>query len=818
MRRRYDAVLMNPPFGEPVADTKVYLRATYPWMPKITDLLAAFVGRGLELCTEGGSVGAITSRAGLFLTSFENWRRSVLLENSVVAVADFGFGVMEQALVEAAAYVVKKSSGSSEESTFVRLLKESDRPRALERAAAASRNGEVDSRVFRLRTDALEPIPGSPFAYWLCDSVRDLFVKFPPVEGPSVEVRQGLATADDFRFVRAAWEVNPDRITTDRAATAEGFRWVPFAKGGDYSPYWSDLHLVVDWENDGHRIKESVDAKYPYLNGKIEWVVKNTAYYFLAGLTWPRRTNSGFGVRVLPAGAVFADKGPGAFCVSADPRVLLAWLSSRLVQALMDSMVAAGEEVSSGGASRSYEVGLVQKLPWPGKSLVSDGLLKSIEEIVLLRRELDLTDETSSSFMCPVLPVSGQTLLDAVAARIEREERRTLHILEETLVLDELVTSAVDLGDEGRRYLDEEIGPHPCRYRSEIPDADRFATLYGGRIDVGIDELIGERGGSRSIANLTYFADRRLEVLAHGLEVHPEALVAERRRRGIFPWGEPARTAADLFSYFVGLAFGRWDINVGIDPAGTRQLADPFEPRPLCSPGMLVGERELAARMSPSTYALPLPSDRLLLDEPGHEWDLEVALARVSDAVMGSSDWVLLELVQALGSNSIRAHLRTKFFKEHLSRYSRSRRKAPIYWPLTVPSGRWGVWAYAPSLSRELLYAVASEALRREGNGESEIARLERERSNGRSSRGSKALDQALDDERKLAEELRRFREEAERIAGLGWEPDLDDGIVLCAAPLADLFPMWKEPARYRKELRAGKYEWSAVSKWSDQL
>jgi hypothetical protein len=116
------------------------------------------------------------------------------------------------------------------------------------------------------------------------------------------------------------------------------------------------------------------------------------------------------------------------------------------------------------------------------------------------------------------------------------------------------------------------------------------------------------------------------------------------------------------------------------------------------------------------------------------------------------------------------------------------------------------------------LYGIATEALRREGHAEVEVARLEMERLSGGAGRSLKALDKAADDERKLGEELRRFREEAERIAGLGWEPDLDDGIVLCAAPLADLFPMWKEAAQYRKELRTGNYTWSAVAKWADQL
>ena len=75
-----------------------------------------------------------------------------------------------------------------------------------------------------------------------------------------------------------------------------------------------------------------------------------------------------------------------------------------------------------------------------------------------------------------------------------------------------------------------------------------------------------------------------------------------------------------------------------------------------------------------------------------------------------------------------------------------------------------------------------------------------------------------LSGEERLAEELRRFRAEAERVAGLGWEPDLDDGIILCAAPLADLFPSWPETKTARTDLRKGKYEWAAIAAWADQL
>ena len=70
------------------------------------------------------------------------------------------------------------------------------------------------------------------------------------------------------------------------------------------------MHLLVNWEHDGEEIKQDVNRRYPYLKGKVEWVVKNQSYYFRPGLTWPPLTISGFGIRVLPAGVVFGHKGP----------------------------------------------------------------------------------------------------------------------------------------------------------------------------------------------------------------------------------------------------------------------------------------------------------------------------------------------------------------------------------------------------------------------------------------------------------------------------------------------------------------------------
>ncbi|HDN19845.1 MAG TPA: SAM-dependent methyltransferase [Candidatus Acetothermia bacterium] len=106
-RNRYDVVLMNPPFGEASKPSKAYIEKAYPRTKN--DLYAAFVERGLEWLVPNGRLGAITSRTGFFLSTFQKWREEILLgEARLVALADLGYGVLDTAMVETAAYCLEK--------------------------------------------------------------------------------------------------------------------------------------------------------------------------------------------------------------------------------------------------------------------------------------------------------------------------------------------------------------------------------------------------------------------------------------------------------------------------------------------------------------------------------------------------------------------------------------------------------------------------------------------------------------------------------------------------------------------------------------
>jgi len=108
-REKFDVVVMNPPFGALSLSVKNSLAKAYP--NSKNDLLSIFVERGIELLHIGGRIGAITSRTCFFLTSFKKWRKNIVLGTTrPEVIADLGLGVMDEAMVEAAAYVLEKQA------------------------------------------------------------------------------------------------------------------------------------------------------------------------------------------------------------------------------------------------------------------------------------------------------------------------------------------------------------------------------------------------------------------------------------------------------------------------------------------------------------------------------------------------------------------------------------------------------------------------------------------------------------------------------------------------------------------------------------
>ena len=95
---------------------------------------------------------------------------------------------------------------------FIRLLHHEDKGTALAERISALGEGRADGDVYAVDPESFRQVPNTPFCYWVSERIRRLFQELPPFESEGRTVKQGLATADDFRFVRAWWEVPAERI------------------------------------------------------------------------------------------------------------------------------------------------------------------------------------------------------------------------------------------------------------------------------------------------------------------------------------------------------------------------------------------------------------------------------------------------------------------------------------------------------------------------------------------------------------------------------------------------------------------------------
>ena len=103
LAKKYDVILMNPPFGGEDITMRLLLSGTLPLT--CMDFYAMFYERSLSLINSRGKVGAISNRTWLGLPTFANLRTKVFGASGCIEVAaDLGSFVLD-AQVETVALV-----------------------------------------------------------------------------------------------------------------------------------------------------------------------------------------------------------------------------------------------------------------------------------------------------------------------------------------------------------------------------------------------------------------------------------------------------------------------------------------------------------------------------------------------------------------------------------------------------------------------------------------------------------------------------------------------------------------------------------------
>lgn len=588
-------------------------------------------------------------------------------------------------------------------STFLRLLNSHDKEAALLNAV-----NEPTKYGYSVEPGEFRMIDGSPFAYWISGDVRRSFTEMRKFAADGREIKQGIATADDFRFVRSWWEQS--------AASGD---WVTFAKGGSFSPYYAPQNLVVNWKDSGNEIKNFVDPN----TGKLRSRPQNIDFCFRQGLTWSDRTTKSLSARIWPNGGVFSVKGSCGF-FPGEEFFAAGVMNSLPFNYLIGLLVGAGD-----AAARSYQVGTIGKVPYPEFDSQIDELAKASWS---LKRALDTIEETSHAFALPA----------ALRAR---------------------------LGDYDPPKIEAEL----ARIQTEIDNIafDLYGFNEADRVAVHVSQISASESESEA-----YIDD----------DSDDEDSAA------------PIDHTAGLLSWVVGVAFGRFDWRLATGERAAPAEPEPFDPLPAKSPGMLPDGAE------------PFHVHAgILVDDQGHQHDL----VRLVEEV--------LTCVDVSVPDDVRRWLRKDFFAFHLQRYSKSRRKAPIYWPLSTASGSYTLWIYYPSLNNQTLFTAVNDFL--DGpNGK--LTQVSRECAELRIKGSGRSRDEEKQFEalQTFEQELTDLRDTLLKIAPT-YQPNHDDGVQITAAPLWPLFrhKAWQKVLKDTwAKLEKGNYDWAhlAMTYWPERV
>ena len=754
-RKRYDVALMNPPFGE---FSKRLHRDKRAWYPNTwQDILAAFTERFFARLTEDGLLGAITSRTGFFLPSLVWWRQEFLVRNGNPALlADLGDQVMDGATVESAAYVIARCTATTWV-PFFRFLGLPDRQTAIREAIVAHNCGLHSNRLFCVRIDTFKRLRQSPLAYWVADATVRKLEHLPRLVPDNAEARQGLVTGDSDRFVRVFWEVPSWAIETAGNVERPSARWFPYVMRGSSQPWFSPLTVVVNWERNGFELRNFFDEK-----GELRSRPRAMEFYFRPGFSWTRRAVR-FVPYLIPSGCIPSASRYMAYPIGATVLDNLGLAASNTVSAILRFY---GEWF----CRPNFLVEHLKSLPWAsaGGETASRLREKAAEE-TKKRRWAYTSHEPFPEFIAPSMfrrDVDSSALTYVVESLLGPE-------------LDGLVAKEYGLTPQEEsgllRDLQEAIAYQTSPTKEEVPDADS---------EDDDDLIVVDTAAARFQAAV---------------------------------------------SYILGVGFGRWDIRYATGEQAVPELPDPFAPLPVCPPGQLQNAQGLPARPEdvPAAYPVRIPWDGILLDDPNHPLDLERCVREVIEIIWSgqeggpTAEAIEHEACEILGVKSLRDYFRKPagFFADHLKRYSKSRRQAPIYWPLSSPNGLYTVWLYYHRLTPDTLFTVLRDHVKPKLEYEERQAFQLRQEA-GATPSTSQRRDIAEAEE--LVEDLRAFKAELDRVAPL-FRPDLNDGVIINHAPLWRMIglPKWRKDCQATwNELAKGDYDWAhlALHLWPERV
>ena len=719
LTNKYEAVITNPPYmgGKGFSPKlKAYVEKNYK--DSKSDLFAVFIERCNEFTKKNCYTSMITMQSWMFLSSFENLRKNIIEKTEIKTLNHLGtraFSEIGGEVVSTVAWISQKKSPKND-GTYLRLVDYNNAD--LKEEEFFNKNN-----YFQAKQKDFEKIPGSPIAYWVSDKVRELFEKNQKL-GEVGEAKQGLATADNNRFLRLWNEVSFSKIGYNMENSQEALKskkkWFPCNKGGEFRKWYGNQEYLVNWENDGYEIKNFYDEK-----GKLRSRPQNTEYYFKESISWGLITSGGSSFRYFPKGFIF-DISAVTYFIEKKEREILGVLNSKYFLELSQII----------NPTINFSNGVFALLP--ALFTENEKFNKLVQENIDISKEEWDSRETSWDFEKLSL-VDGKDLRTAFENYCShwRDNFVQLHKNEEEL--NRLFIEIYELQDE----MDEKVS---------------FDDITILKKEAKIVEIDNSKAREFSSESEKYLYDRGVS-----LEFNKDELVKQ------------------FLSYAIGCIMGRYSTNKpGLIMANSDDVLE------LSSNKFSVKDTDGDIRQEVETEFLPDEFGILpITAEKDFSNDIVERVKEFVKIFYGEESLKdnLNFIAEALGNKDnrnpeeiLRAYFITAFYKDHLQRYQ----NRPIYWLMN--SGKKNAFSCLFYMHRYEPLTVArvraDYLIHYQEMLENKRKFIERQLyAEDITAKEKKNVEKELKDLDVLLKELREYANEVKHIAEQKIALDLDDGV-----------------------------------------
>ena len=414
LTENYHALVMNPPYmgsGNMNSVLSKYVKDNYK--AGKADLFSVFMQMGMERLVSNGKMAQINMQSWMFLSSFEKLRTQFLKDYNIDSMLHLGprtFDELSGEVVQNTAFVLSKHLPNEQGGVYYRLIDGKNCADKEQLFLLHIHWNEDGNSIYypNVEQNNFEKIPGAPIGYWVSPKIQEIFTSnlaLSAVCSPT----QGLATADNARFLRLWFEPSYSRIGfgCENAALAARSqkKWFPTTKGGTFRRWFGNMYYVVNWENDGEELTNFKGS-----------VIRNRRRYFTkCGATWSTIASGKPSFRYFDKSWLFETK--GSVCFPEDEKknnMIMGYLNSPLVTAFLQTLA----------PTLDYHEGPMGRIPY--KDIEVSKISDLVESNISISKSDWDAHETSWDFQRnELLSIDTSTYMENIDYKIEKHFEET---------------------------------------------------------------------------------------------------------------------------------------------------------------------------------------------------------------------------------------------------------------------------------------------------------------------------------------------------------------------------------------------------------